>query len=296
MAESDVQDFLKMFNLTIDARFRLTEDNRLEVRLSDPQAPGLQVLEMIPELFGEQLGLGEAEKILQVLAQDQRPVHFFQKAVDAFELKVDYPAEALADIPKEGPLVVVANHPLNGIDGLALAYMMYQVRSDIKAMLTATFEDLPGIREHGIFVSDGSGPSAKSHTEPTRQAIDWLRQGHVVILFPAAQGSYIVVPGRQDPVDVPWQKGTSLLIRRGKAAVLPVYVHGSPGMNFLVARNTFHLAGFFFLIQEMVQQKGSTVRLTIGKPVSCERVAECGDAEAQVQFLRKLTYDLGGGE
>jgi hypothetical protein len=289
-------DLLKMLNLTIDARFRLNQDKRLEVRLSDPQAPGLNVLDLIPQLFGEQLGMKEAEAIFQVLAEDQRPVHFFQKAIDAFQLKIDYPPAALDAIPARASLLVVANHPLNGIDGLAIAYMISQLRTDVKIMLTAAFEELPGIGEHGIFVSDGNGPSARKRSEPTRQAIDWLRQGHVLVVFPAGQGSYVLHPGRPEPVDVPWQKGVSLLIRRGNADVLPVYVHGSPSWSFMAARNAFHPAGFLLLVNEMVLQKGSSVRLTVGTPVTCQRVTDCGSPEEQLRFLRKLTYDLGGGE
>jgi putative hemolysin len=296
MSGEESLDFLKMLNLTIDARFRLNQDKRLEVRLSDPQAPGLNVLDLIPQLFGDQLGMKEAEAIFQELAQDRRPVHFFQKAIDAFQLKIGYPSAALNAVPPQGSLLVVANHPLNGIDGLAIAYMISQVRSDVKIMLTTAFEELPGIGEHGIFVSDGTGPSARNRSEPTRQAIDWLRQGHVLVVFPAGQGSCLLRPDRAEPVDVPWQKGVSLLIRRGNADVLPVYVHGSPSWTFVAARNAFHPAGFFFLVNEMVLQKGNIVRLTVGTPVTCQRVAECGTPEAQLQFLRKLTYDLGGGE
>lgn len=287
----------KMFlglNLTIDAHFHLDNRNRLHLQVLDPKAPGAKLLDMVPRLFVRTMGVKRAEKIFRRLTHDARDVHFFQKVIDALNLKVKYAPEGLQRIPREGPLVVVANHPRNGVDGMAIAYMMSQVRTDIKIMLTATFDGFPGIGDYGIFVCDSSGPSARSRSEPTREAIDWLRQGHVVILFPAAQGSYVKIRGRKDPVDVPWLKGTSLFIRRASANVLPVYVHGSPGKLFLAVRHIFHPAACALLVREIVNQEGSTVRLDVGEPITSERISQKGDPEAQIRFLRARTYDLSG--
>jgi putative hemolysin len=282
----------RRLNLTLDAHFRLGRDNRLHAQLLDPKAPGWRLLELVPKLFGRWLGLKETEQIYRTLADDRREVPFFQKVVDAFDLTVSCRREAMDRIPRTGPLVVVANHPLNGIDGVALAHIVSQVRPDVKIMLTATFDGLPGIADHGIFVSDSNGPSARSRSEPTRQAIEWLRQGHVVILFPAGQGSYVKENGRRDPVDVSWMPGVSLLVRKSQAAVLPIYVHGTPGRMFQALRRFLHPAACFLLLREIVKQKSTTVRLTVGEAMSCERVLAQGEPKEQVSFLRRVTYEL----
>lgn len=285
-----------LLNLSFDSHFYFKQRKRLYLQVVDPKAPGLKLLDILPRLFRRLMGLRRAESIFFKLAQDRRDVDFFQKVVDAFELWVQYPPGSLERIPWSGPLVVVANHPRNGIDGLAIAHMVSRVRGDVKIMLTSTFDGIPGIGEHGIFVSDGTGPSARSRSEPVREAIDWLKLGHVVVVFPAGQGSYVKVRGRKEPVDVPWLKGTSLLIRKGQTEVLPVYVHGSPSLTFLALRHIFHPAAAAVLVREIVNQKGSKVRLIVGEAIGNERVLAAGEPEEQMEFLRKATYDLGRGE
>ncbi len=279
-------------NLTIDPRFRVDSNDRLKIRLLDPKARGWKLLDLIPTLFGKWLGMREAEDLFSAIAQDRREVGFFQKVVDAFDLKVEYPKTALKNIPKTGPLLIVANHPLHGVDGMAIAHIVGQARNDVKIMLTSSFDGIPGVAEHGIFVSEGNGPSAKNRSESTREAIDWLQQGHVVILFPAGQGSFLSSSNHKDPVDGPWQKGTSLLIRKSKAKVLPVFVQGGPSKLFQKVRMFFRLASMFFLIKELVRQKGSRVILSVGEPISFDEVKEKGTAEEQNQFLRERTYAL----
>jgi putative hemolysin len=281
-------------NLTIDAHFFLNQKNQLKLQVLDPQAPGWKLLDVAPRLFRRTMGVQRAQRIFARLREDQRDVHFIRKVIDAFDLQVEYTPAALQRIPKQGPLVVVANHPLNGVDGMCIAHLITQVRQDVKIMLTATFDGFPGMAEYGIFVHDSSGPSSRNRSEPARKAIDWLRQGHVVILFPAAQGSYVKVPGRKDPVDVPWLKGTTLFIRGGKASVLPVYVHGGPGKLFLAVRHIFHPAACALLVREIVNKEGSTVRLEVGEAISHECVVQQGRPEEQMKFLREQTYALGG--
>ncbi|MCI0640866.1 MAG: 1-acyl-sn-glycerol-3-phosphate acyltransferase [Gemmataceae bacterium] len=279
-------------NITLDPRFRVDDRGRLRVKLVDPKAPGLRLLNVLPRLFPRLLGLAAVNRVFGSLAKDARDVSFFQKAVDAFDLDVTWPATALERIPKTGPLLVTANHPRNGMDGLAIAHMVSQVRGDVKVMLTSAFEGIPGMAENGIFVNDSDGPSAGSRSAAVREAIDWLRQGHVVILFPAGEGSYVRTGDRSAPVDAAWRTGTTLLIRKSSAQVLPVFVDGAPGRVFQMARRVFHPAAMFLLIREMMRQKGGNVRLEVGAARSRAEVLAQGDAEVQMSYLRNLTYSL----
>lgn len=290
---SAIRRFLGL-NVTLDPRFGVDPSGRLRVKLVDPKAPGLRLLNVVPRLFPRLLGLAAANRVFRQLANDARSVSFFQKAVDAFKLDVQWPASALGRIPKSGSLLVTANHPRNGMDGLAIAHLVSQVRGDVKVMLTSAFQGIPGMAEHGIFVNDSDGPSAASRSAAVREAIDWLRQGHAVVLFPAGEGSYIRAENRSTPVDPAWRTGTALLLRKSAAQVLPVHVDGAPGRVFQMARRVFHPAAMFLLVRELMRQKGSTVRLRVGAALSRDEVLAQGDAAAQMNFLRGLTYSLGG--
>jgi putative hemolysin len=281
---------VSILNLTIDARFRFDENCRLNVQVLDPKAPGIRALDLLPSLIGYRIR--KAEKIFRRIFEDDRDIHYFRKGADGFRLTVMPGAGFEERIPRNGPLIVVANHPLNGIDGMAIAAALCRVRPDLKVMLTTTFDGIPGLKEHAIFVNASNGPSAKSRTEPVREAIAWLKQGHALILFPAGQGSYISVKGRKDPVDVEWNTGVAMLLKSSRAHVLPVYVFGRPSFVFLQTRKLYHPLATLFLLREILIQEGSKVLFGVGDSVSYEQIAAQGDRHRQVDYLRSLTYAL----
>ena len=55
---------------------------------------------------------------------------FWQAAVRSLELDVRYDADALAAVPKSGPVVFVANHPYGVLDGIVMAWLVSKVRTD----------------------------------------------------------------------------------------------------------------------------------------------------------------------
>ena len=73
-------------------------------------------------------------KLKRMYVQNQRfpraDESFWQAAVRSLELDVHYDADALAAIPKTGPVVFVANHPYGVLDGIVMAWLVSKVRSD----------------------------------------------------------------------------------------------------------------------------------------------------------------------
>ena len=50
---------------------------------------------------------------------------------------------AIGRVPKEGGLLVVANHPFGGLDGLALLETLQRVRGDVKASVVTGSRPFP---------------------------------------------------------------------------------------------------------------------------------------------------------
>ena len=51
------------------------------------------------------------------------------------DVQMEVSPEDLAKIPRDGPLLIVANHPFGGIDGLALESLLSKTRSDFKLLV-----------------------------------------------------------------------------------------------------------------------------------------------------------------
>ena len=65
-------------------------------------------------------GLRACDRIYARAWKMPREIPFSDRALQSTGVRVDFTEEELRRVPKEGPLVVVANHPFGGIEGVIL--------------------------------------------------------------------------------------------------------------------------------------------------------------------------------
>ena len=101
-------------------------------------------------------------------------------------LKID-PSD-LAKIPTEGPVVVLSNHPFGLLDASILCRLLPEHRADTKFLANYLLAKLPEAEPHTIAVDPFDGErSASQNLKPMREAIQWLRDGHLLGTFPAGR-------------------------------------------------------------------------------------------------------------
>jgi putative hemolysin len=206
------------------------------------------------------------------------------------ELSVD--AADTARIPANGAVVVVANHPFGMLDGAVLAVLLTRVRPDVKVMTNYLLRDVPELARHCIFVDPfQNGAATGTNREAVREALDWLRQGRMLAIFPAGEVSHWQFPQAEiaDPV---WNDTAARLIRRTGASALPVYFCGRNSVGF-------HLVGMIhprlrsaFLLQEFLHQEGRTVEVRVGSEIPANSVVGMADDREATEYLRWRTYLL----
>ena len=60
--------------------------------------------------------------------------NFWESAVEHLNVDIHYDRAQLDALPKDGPLIVVANPPFGVLDGIAIGYILSRVRPDIKIL------------------------------------------------------------------------------------------------------------------------------------------------------------------
>ena len=83
---------------------------------------------------------------------------FVESALTSLGITVRLPSSDLARIPLTGPLVVVANHPFGGADGLALLALLRRVRPDVKLLANHFLGVVPELRDSLILVDPFGSP------------------------------------------------------------------------------------------------------------------------------------------
>ncbi len=252
------------------------------------------------------LAIDKLEAVGTKLMSDQSSGnHFWKRLFEAFELNLHTEPSSLDMIPNSGPLVVVANHPLNGIEGIAIAAVIARLRQDVKIVMTPLLEAVPGMPAHAIFLDPyGSKEARKYNLAALRQMTEHLAKGGALVVFPAGEVSTKQDPSDKFPLDSTWRIGTFELFKNVRnLAVLPVFAGGTPGpafhrMKHLEARLNPGPARVAWSASTHVRsigtQVGSSLELKFGPLLSGEKLAGMGEARKVMGTLRASVYELGG--
>jgi putative hemolysin len=250
-----------------------------------PLLPGL------PGFAGKFIPLEQARELYQ--RTRTAPQGFRLEALLA-EMKINLevqPAD-LERIPVKGPLVAVANHPFGVLDGAALAVLLSRVRPDTRILTNSLLESIPELHEHCIFVDPFRTPSsAERNVKPLKQALEWLRGGGALAVFPAGEVSQWNVREAQ-VTDPAWSTVAARLARKTGASALPVYFCGHNSAAFQVLGLINPKLRTLFLLQEFLQHRGKNVQIRIGKAIPSELIANLDSDEEAIEYLRLRTYLL----
>lgn len=199
-------------------------------------------------------------------------------------------AEDLARVPKSGPVVIVANHPFGLVEGATLGALLAQVRPDVKFLGNSLLAAFPRAEEYLIAV-DPFGGAAKTNWRGLRRSIEWLAKGGLLVTFPAGEVAALKFP-RMEIAEPEWNSLIGRLIRITGASTLPVFFHGANSA-------AFHLAGLIhpqfrtaLLPNELLNKKGQTIRVAIGRPVRAESLTGQATDREVIDYLRQRTYLL----
>lgn len=196
-------------------------------------------------------------------------------------------------IPAAGPLLVVANHPFGGLEGLALARLLRQVRGDVKVLANSILARIPELRELFIFVDPWAPPAARQdNARGVRDAMRWLAAGGALVVFPAGEVSHLDLR-RRAVVDPKWQPAVARLVRWSSAAVLPVFFPGHNGIAFQAAGLLHPMLRTALLPRALLRRRNRRLEIRVGRPISPETLAGLGDDGDLLGFLRARTEILG---
>ncbi len=205
----------------------------------------------LPGFAGKFIPMEQARELYQRVRSAPRGFRL-EALLAEMKVKLDVPAADLERIPIKGPLVAVANHPFGVLDGAALAVLLLRVRADVKILTNSLLEGIPELHEHCIFVNPLHTPSsADKNVKPLKQALEWLRQGGALAVFPAGEVSQWNLREAQ-VTDPAWNIVAARLVRKTGASALPVYFCGRNSVTFQLLGLINPRLRTLFLLQEFL--------------------------------------------
>lgn len=244
-------------------------------------------------LLTEMSGLKKLERFYNEI-QHLQDLEFVAGVFKNLDLTIEVAEQDLANIPREGGLVFVANHPYGAIDGLALVQVLGPVRPDLKVMANFLLQQLEPLKDRFIGVNPFEQLRSLSSFQGMRQAMAHVTEGGALAIFPSGEVSswHTEVKGVADPR---WKAPAVKLTQHLGVPVVPIWFDGANSMIFhmlgMIHPNLRTLA----LPNEMMRMRGRSVRMRIGKPIPPQDIAAFSSAEQLARFLRAKTYSLGSG-
>lgn len=237
-------------------------------------------------------GLERLERMYRELPTGLAPKEFADAALRALEVTYVIDDQEWHHLPRSGPLVIAANHPYGGIDGLAAISALLRVRSDLRVVATTVLAALEPLRSI-LFPVDNFGrrEALATNVVMVRAAIRHVHAGGSLLLFPAGSVSHLDLSSAS-VVDPPWKRSAVRLITTTGAPVAPLYVHGSNGAGFQLAGLLHPALRTAMLPREVTNKRGTVLDLRLGRPIAAERIANIDEAATVERMLRVRMYSL----
>ncbi len=226
---------------------------------------------------------------------EYRGQKFWRGALNIMGIELQTPKEQLDNIPKEGPVIVVANHPHGMVDGMIFADLIGRVREDYRILTRSV---LTGLDEAAtsfmIPVPFPHDPEAqRKMVEMRANAMSHLANGGVVALFPS--GVVMSSDSWFGPaIEREWNVFTAKMIRKSGARVVPIFYPGANSRAYQIASQVSPTLRQGLLLHEIVRSCNKPQAPIIGEPLTDEQMELLEKSPRQfMAWLRQHTLDLG---
>ena len=213
---------------------------------------------------------------------------FVERVLDVLGTSYHVNSREREHIPLDGPLLVVANHPLGMQDALALLQLIGSVRSDVRILGNDWLATVPQLGRLLLPV-DVFGKGAASHLRSIYRALD---NGEALIVFPAGEVSRMRANGVRDGR---WSDGFARLSLRRKVPVLPVHVAARNSTMFYGMSMLARPLSTAMLPREAVASGSRRIGFSIGALVTASELEQrsAGSPAQAARLMRQHVYRVG---
>ena len=214
----------------------------------------------------------------------------FTNAVLTEALSVNIEVVNPENIPQGVNPLMVGNHPLGGVDGMALINEVGKVRRDILFPVNDFLLYLPGLRNNFIPINKVGRNNKNINALETA-----FKENNALLYFPAGLCSR---KHKGEIKDLEWKKTFIKKAVQYHRDITPIYVDAKNTNRFYRIANWRKKLGIKFNIEmillpdEMFKQRNKTIRLVFGKPIPYTTFDSSKTDSEWAALVREHVYNL----
>lgn len=197
------------------------------------------------------------------------------------------------NIPEKGRFLIASNHPLGGLDGIALMYAVGKRRKDIVFPVNDILLFLPNLQP--LFVPINKHGTNTENLGIIREAFS---SDKIMLYFPAG----LVSRKQKGKIeDLQWKKTFLSKAIKFERDIIPTYIEGrnSPFFyNLANLRKVLNIKAnieMLFLPDEMFRQKNKVIQITFGKPIPYNVFGKQCSQDQWAQKIKNYVYAMKHG-
>ena len=221
----------------------------------------------------------------------QNGFEFIEELFDFLDFSYFVSSKDRKKIPAEGKLIIVANHPLGALDGLALLNIIGEIRQDVKIVANDVLMNIDNLHElflpYDVF-------NINSQKENIKRIEEALENEHAVIFFPAAEVARLTPKGIKDKK---WNKGAIRFAQKFNCPILPIHIKARNSWSFYLASLLHKGFSTLLLPRQIFSNKHGKIVIRVGDPISKEVFSKkIVNYKEQNKLLKKHVYKIGKGK
>lgn len=222
-------------------------------------APWLRKL--IRWVFGEK----KLTTILQKIS-DKQGVEWVAAAAKILRFHCEIDDDDYHNLPRSGPVIIIANHP-TVMDGMAVINTLSKVRKDVKIVANHVLSLIfPATKSISVGIRNMHG---KMSHKQFREMNDHLKQGGVLVIFPAGRLAKLTLKGLSES---PWQAGFIQLAMKNDAAIVPVHLKGYNTLRYYLTALIWRPLSNLMIVHECLRHRGRTLRVKICQQIDLSAI------------------------
>lgn len=205
-------------------------------------------------------------------------------------IQVSFRQSQKQKIPQVGSLIIVCNHSMGVVDGMALLSEVYKVRPDVKIMQGRVLRHAFGLGEHSMEVDNLAGGIDRKVYKSVKMH---LSNGGVILMFPAGEVA------RSDAGEIQegaWNAGFYRFAKATGTAILPMFIKGGNSRFFYALGKISKPLSMLWVMPELFLHRNENLSICVSEVLSgtyiSDQLAAGESEEAIIAAIRDKSLAL----